>query len=486
MQKRSRLVRRTVCAAATCIVAGACGESPPTDVTTPPDSADLVAVVTAPDSGLLGATLITTVRVHNRGPRPAREVALTGTVAGGTIEAVSGGGGTVDGQIVTWSGIGELPVGAERTFTVSVFASADGEIHTTAAVSSITPDPDATNNAGGEAGTAVTVIPRPVGWYLLPRSPTATSSHFQDAAFTSPLEGWIISAPGTVYHTADGGLTWDHRFTSSVGIPGMFFRSVAFADATTGWAGDLNAFNNPDPLRALWETTDGGRNWTNITSRVSGPEPVGLCGMRRLDGGALVGVGRWSGPAVFVRSDDDGASWTSVDLAPLLTGAIDVHFFDGMRGIAAGGRGVGNSLEAQDTSVTVIIGTEDGGATWEERFVGSARGSWAWKISFPTPAVGYVATQGPSPGGIVLKTTDGGQTWTEIDLPTTMSFWGIGFVTSLRGWVAGDEVFETADGGATWELADWAPERYVNRFVVLSDTLAYAVGKRIHRYFGEP
>lgn len=468
-----------------CAATFACGEDLPSDAHPPPDSADLELTVGAPDSVPLGGTVVVTLLVRNRGPRTARQVLVTDTLTGGTVETIEGGGMS-SGSVITWPEIAELRPADARSFRVTLLAAAAGEIRSAAAVRAATPDPDDANNGGGPPAAAVTAVPRPVGWHLLPRSPRDTNGHFQDAAFISPLEGWVVNIPGTVYHTGDGGLTWDLRFVSPVGVAGTVFRSVAFANAADGWVGDLNGFQTPDPARALWETTDGGRSWTNITTRVSGPTPVGVCGMRRLPGGTLVGVGRWSGPAVFVRSDDDGASWTSVDLAPLLTGAVDVHFFDPMRGIAVGGRGVGNTLEAQDTSRTVVIGTEDGGVTWEERFVGSARGSWAWKISFPTPAIGYVATQGPRPGGIVLKTTDSGRTWTEIDLPTTSSFSGIGFVTPLRGWVGGGALLETSDGGVTWQPAGWAEAGDVNKFVVLSDTLAYALGRRIYRYFGEP
>lgn len=322
----------------------------------------------------------------------------------------------------------------------------------------------------------------PPEWELLEASPTVVRHHFQDAWFISPDEGWVVESVGRTHHTADGGESWEMLSSQSE----VFFRSVVFVSPTLGWIGDLNGFNSPEPQRALWETRDGGRTWTNITDRVVGPEPVGLCGMFSVDAETIYGVGRWSGPAVFVRTDDGGATWESVDLAPLATGAVDVHFFDRDRGLIGAGRGVGNSPEEQQASRTVVLATEDGGRTWEERFVGSAEGSWAWKMSFPSPDVGYVATQGPSAGGIVLKTEDGGRTWSEIVVPGAPDggFWGLGFATPERGWVGvdGGGVMETNDGGLTWTGEDWAEDQTLNRFRMLTPDLGFAVGARVFRF----
>jgi photosystem II stability/assembly factor-like uncharacterized protein len=321
------------------------------------------------------------------------------------------------------------------------------------------------------------------GWQALTNSPTATGSHFQDAAFVSPQRGFVIGGPGDVYSTTDAGATWQPRFNALGNTGAMFFRSTAFIDQTRGSIGDLNAFNNPQPQRALWETTDGGATWTNISSRITGPPAVGICGMWAIDQSTIFGVGRWSGPAVFIRTTDGGATWQSVSLAPLLTGAVDVYFFDRQRGIIGGGRGVGNTAPEQESSRTVILATDDGGQTWTERFVGTKRGSWSWKISFPAPNVGYVATQGPSSEGVVLKSTDAGRTWSEIQITGAAGFWGIGFVSPLRGWVgADDRVYETRDGGLTWTSAAWAVGESVNRFRVLKDGSAFATGKRVYKY----
>jgi photosystem II stability/assembly factor-like uncharacterized protein len=321
-------------------------------------------------------------------------------------------------------------------------------------------------------------------WTPATSSPLSDGSHFQDGSFISATQGWVIGAPGDVHFTNDGGNSWEHRFDMGPNSAGSFFRSVAFVSDTKGWIGDLGPFATPAPGRSLWETTDGGFTWTNVSARISGATVIGLCGMWPINATTVVGVGRWSGPAVFLKTADAGATWQSQSLAPMLTGAVDVHFFDATHGIIAGGRGVGNSMAEQQASRVVVLATDDGGATWSERFVGSKAGAWSWKISFPTPQIGYIATQGPSSGPTVLKTFDGGATWREIEIlgGPSAGLWGAGFSSTLVGWVGADNgVWQTRDGGLTWTTTMWGTDGSINRFRMFPNGTAFAMGKQVYR-----
>ncbi|HUO51495.1 MAG TPA: hypothetical protein VMT93_03175 [Gemmatimonadaceae bacterium] len=330
--------------------------------------------------------------------------------------------------------------------------------------------------------------PPPVaaGWSLLSGSPLAgEGKHHMDAWFLSADTGFMVDIDGKLWRTQDGGATWELRnVTTSV-----LMRAVAFVSPTHGFIGNLNSTGGvPTPDYALFETTDGGATIHNITSRISGPIPVGVCGMWALDDSTVFAVGRWSGPAVFLRTRDAGATWTSRSLAPLVTGIIDVRFTDAMHGIIVGGDGVGITDSAQATSHTVILGTTDGGDSWHVLFRSSEPGTWAWKISFPSDSVGYVGEQGPNPAGYVVKTTDGGATWVEYITGTPGDFEGIGFAAENVGWVANDSAtYETDDGALSWYRvnlgADHAVED-VNRFRMLPGATGYALGKRVYKYSG--
>lgn len=327
--------------------------------------------------------------------------------------------------------------------------------------------------------------PVAAGWSNLPNGPVRPDGiHHMDVDFINADSGWMVDLDGHLYRTTDGGTTWTNpNFTSSI-----LMRSVAFITPTHGFVGNLNDLSAPLPLNALFETLDGGATLTNISSRVTGPAAVGVCGMWALDSTRVFAVGRWSGPAIFLKTTDAGAHWTSVDLAPLATGIVDVYFTDALHGLIVGGNGVGPTHAEQLTSHTVVLGTVDGGASWQLRFQSTQSGNWAWKISFPNDSVGYVAEQGPNEGGFFLKTIDGGLTWTEHSIGTNVEFSGVGFATENIGWIAADSAtFETTDGGVSWRevrMSGVDEGEDINRFRMLPNFIGYAVGHRVYKFDG--
>ncbi|HLT46751.1 MAG TPA: T9SS type A sorting domain-containing protein [Rubricoccaceae bacterium] len=318
---------------------------------------------------------------------------------------------------------------------------------------------------------AVSVQAQDGTWQLLPNSPEHWY-RFEDGSFINPMQGWIVNGSGETWRTTDGGATWELR--SAVG--GDYHRSAAFVSETKGWIGVL--FSDTQ----LYETNDGGATLDDVSDRIVPAVSGGICGLFAVDAQTVYGVGQYSGPAYVIKTTDGGSTWQATHIAPSLAQSlVDVYFFDAQRGLAVGGTdalGFGGRA--------VVLGTEDGGATWERRFVSSGDGTsseWGWKISFPTPEIGYVSVEFDSggPAGKVLKTTDGGQTWTEIAVPNGDSMQGVGFITPDLGWTSGrGSVTETHDGGSTWALTGEL-DGSVNRFEFFGDTLGYAMGTRIYR-----
>lgn len=311
-------------------------------------------------------------------------------------------------------------------------------------------------------------------WVELESSPFV--ARHNDASFVSAGTGWIVNGEGEIYRTEDGGDSWRLMLES----PTTHFRSVGFVDEQVGWAGSvgLGEFDNTDPV-VLRETRDGGMTWTPVED-FEGPDPVGLCGMQIVNDSTVVAVGRVRGPAFFIKTNDAGASWTSMNLDSLAAGLIDVRFFDPDTGYA-----VGLTNDAHEESSGVILSTTDGGATWSHRFTTRRTGEWFWKISFPSRNVGYVSLQRNTRSPIYFaRTGDGGLTWEEKIFSEEYYFvQGIGFLTEDVGWVGGNSsrpTFETRDGGETWRSARFGSR--VNRFRFLGDTLGYAVGRKVYRY----
>ena len=229
----------------------------------------------------------------------------------------------------------------------------------------------------------------------------------------------------------------------------------------------------------MLETLDGGTTWENITGEIAGDVPTSICGIYVLDDQTIYAVGGINGGSFFLRTLDGGQTWTSTLLTNLDDFLVDVYFFDQQHGLAVGGVDFLPEVQA------VVLGTEDGGTTWTERFRSSREGEWGWKLHFPTPTTGYVSVErnDSTPDGKVLKTTDGGLTWTELSVPAPpFTMQGIGFATETLGWLAGrGDPQMTTDGGLTWSPADELSDT-MNRFHFLSDTHGYAVGDRVFQY----
>jgi photosystem II stability/assembly factor-like uncharacterized protein len=280
-----------------------------------------------------------------------------------------------------------------------------------------------------------------------------------------------VEGAGRVFRTTDGGASWELRSE----VPG-YLRTAVFTSPTHGWVGVL--FH---PTR-LYETTDAGATMVDVTARIAPAIPGGICGLWAVNADTLVAVGQWSGPAYAARTVDGGASWQSAALGALAGSLIDVVFLDDQRGFAVGG-----TAGAVFGGRAVVLATEDGGATWASRYVGpeppAGVGEWAWKISFPTPLVGYVSVERTEPApatGRLLKTTDGGVTWSVVDVPGVGSMQGAGFLTAERGWVSGrGAAAETRDGGGTWTPTSTI-DGSVNRFEFFGDSLGYAMGQRVY------
>ena len=98
-------------------------------------------------------------------------------------------------------------------------------------------------------------------------------------------------------------------------------------------------------------------------------------------------------------------------------------------------------------SKSFVAKTTDGGYSWTTFEI--PKHSYNGKIQFIDEQIGYVIGQN---NRVLLKTTNGGQDWEEIDLNTYgYSPWGIYFLDKDTGFIVGEDLFiKTTDGGKSW------------------------------------
>jgi photosystem II stability/assembly factor-like uncharacterized protein len=315
-------------------------------------------------------------------------------------------------------------------------------------------------------------------WTLLPTSPNAADNgRHEDISFPTPSRGYLVNFNGELHRTADGGESWQllHSARTFTEEP-VRFRSIGFASERRGWIGALT------PGYILWQTDDSGVNLRNISNRMRSGSDLGICGLWVVNEDVVYGVGRYYGPARLYMTKNGGLTWTIKNMDDLAGRLIDVFFFDELHGFVVGG-----TAENAVDSRAVVLRTLDGGATWEKMYESQNPGEWGWKISFPTNSVGYVSVERfPIGAARVLKTGDGGNSWSESVIAGSRPLQGIGFVTKWQGWASGrGTTSHTLDGGLTWQAETSILDPVINRFRMFGDTLGYAVGSRVYKYVGK-
>lgn len=175
-----------------------------------------------------------------------------------------------------------------------------------------------------------------------------------DVYFTSPEEGWITAAAGSILHTSDGGKTWTAQLGGDPKATDRPIRELRFIDATHGFAAQPTGVGDHNLLR-----TSDGRTW----------EQSGTVAQHRADYQFISPTtGFVASGEQILRSQDSGKTWQPVYSCKIKTE---------LQGLT---RDVGCNLA---------------------------------RLAFPSAHAGYAVSQGLGKSGSVLaKTEDGGATWT--------------------------------------------------------------------------
>jgi photosystem II stability/assembly factor-like uncharacterized protein len=321
-----------------------------------------------------------------------------------------------------------------------------------------------------------------------------------DIHFVDAQTGWYGNGEGKIYKTTDGGASWAEQLSKK----GTFVRALGFVDAQRGFMGNVGTDYYPGvtDIHPLYETRDGGQSWNVIeASRISGPIVKGICAIDVLkkqsiyqgvlqDRVIVHAAGRVGGPAFLMRSLDGGETWKSIDLSQQAGAILDIKFFDENTGLIF----AATDADAEKSNGLILM-TRDGGQTFKPVYRSTRPFELTWKGHFPSRNVGYATLQSYHPDKTiskryVLKTTDGGLNWQELELTNDHAVreFGIGFIDDNTGWVGSSTTgFQTTDGGKNWTRVEMG--KYVNKIRVINSTqgvVAYAIGPEIHKLSIKP
>jgi photosystem II stability/assembly factor-like uncharacterized protein len=225
---------------------------------------------------------------------------------------------------------------------------------------------------------------------------------------------------GLVYRTSNSGASWTTQNANTVAD----LYGLSFYDTNIGVCA-----GNSGTVRY---TNDGGSTWNTPTS---GVPAVNLRAVGYASANSVF-VGGPSG--VVIRSTNGGSTWSTMVTPGGLSTIYGFNFVNADTGYAVGFGGL-------------IIKTTNGGSNWVSLSSG---------ITDQLVAVKFIsASTGVAVGvnGRILRTVNYGNTWTIISSGTTDALSGLVFLDSNNGFISGGNVtdntarvLKTTDGGASW------------------------------------
>jgi photosystem II stability/assembly factor-like uncharacterized protein len=301
--------------------------------------------------------------------------------------------------------------------------------------------------------------------------------------FVDENRGWILGS-NFVSSTNDGGKSWKTKKIKSLIVNEMFF-----ADQTKGWHILVNEFTTV----RIYQTLDGGKTWKylkdistslfgNIDSRVFGYVPT-ILNVRFINDDIIWVVGlkkiKDSMEYAIWKTINGGKTWETKYLSntSILRKTLEASF-----------------IKLNDSRIIVssnglILQSEDNGESWKEvANINSSENSTPdfFKGFDFTDEFNSWATVANS--GKIFRSIDRGKIWKAKKLglmdEDSYKFTSVKFINSKTGWIGGSKnngekmtgvILFTTDGGETWTNEHQTESKTINSLTSTSKTV-FAVG----------
>lgn len=355
---------------------------------------------------------------------------------------------------------------------------------------------------------------------LLPRiepaaefvNPWQDDAELHTVQFVGNRLGWAVGEHGVIWHTQDGGATWQLQ---SSGV-NCALRSICFLTDRMGWiAGGGTEPYTQVPFGVILFTMNGGESWQlldvalknvdqqagsgnrstrpptkAVTGKPNNQRLTNLYGMRFFsrDEGVVIGQATDEHPTGILVTEDGGRTWRDVP-GPENSGWHAADFADVTLGVVAGARGTmgrvidGNFVPSRvstsglrglrDLTVQrdgtgwlvgdggLVLTTENAGLVWQAPLSPLNEGV---RETFDFRGVccrGKKVWIVGQPGSVVWHSSDGGKTWQRQQTGQSLPLSDIAFSSDTTGCAIGalGTILQTTDGGKTWNAARGAGRR---------------------------
>jgi photosystem II stability/assembly factor-like uncharacterized protein len=281
---------------------------------------------------------------------------------------------------------------------------------------------------------------------------SGTENNLNSVFFINKDIGYAVGDEGTIIKTIDGGDTWNTLKSGTTDPIGY----VQFFNENMGFAVIKNSIK-------ILKTIDGGKTWDIILMDDNDGRQLSSGFFIDEKSGFIVGCN-----GLIKKTNDGGKTWIDnknisvvekvinftsphgeVQWKALKTssdiGFSSIYFLSNNLGYAVGGSIAGIAGISLD-SYCAILKTTDGGASWIELESG---------IKEPLNSIYFIdENNGYATGfnGSIIKTSDGGITWSALKCGKDIEFTSTFFTDTNIGYIVGEEgtIIKTIDGGTTW------------------------------------
>ena len=252
------------------------------------------------------------------------------------------------------------------------------------------------------------------------------STSLRTVKAVNDMVAWAAGAAASVRKTIDGGATWTNGNPNPGVINGLIYNIEAI-DANNAWCTTSPA------ATFIYRTTNGGANWTQVFTQAS---PGFINGIQFINSNTGFAQGdpvaaRWS----LWKSTNAGASWDSAGMY-LPQSGTEAGWVGSFQVTPAGNMWFG-------TNNTRVYKSTNFGASYS--FAATTGLVNSYSVYFTT------ATRGLAGGTTIVKSTDGGVTYTGVGMPP-----GAGNINGIDGkdndfwYIRGTGIYRSTNGGDNW------------------------------------
>ncbi|MBZ0203161.1 MAG: T9SS type A sorting domain-containing protein [Ignavibacteria bacterium] len=279
---------------------------------------------------------------------------------------------------------------------------------------------------------------------------TSVVGDFLDVTFINENTGFAV-ADNRIQKTTNAGIEWVEYYLNLSGFAAV--ENIMFVNDNTGYAGIDGG--------RIAKTTNCGINWI-VYETGCYDHNHGMSFPSADTGYAVTKYG------FYLKTTNGGVTWVNSGQREN-QGYGDVCFVNNTTGFAAGDSSLGS------LGFGLISVTTNGGESWKISRFDSVE--FFYDACIATPTTWFAAGSQYSPTkGVVLRSTDGGVSWGKSYFPSHIT--AITFPSSMSGYASshGGLIFKTTNGGDSWFPTECIASSSLDGLFFINDNTGYGVG----------